>query len=186
MYSPILLSVKVKVLKLLGPFRDELGMPVKLLRSSFISYKLKLRFCQDTSKNSSNTSYFENEKKFVWGRKAEFLFLMKCIKYQTKPNHGMVCVFFQRPTCRFPHPSNNPSSIALIPLPLKSMICKWVSPRNSVVENMGFRVSPSKLSANRNSTKVDLRLCSNLSVNLLKEFPERSMLRSGSSEEENI
>lgn len=95
-------------------------------------------------------------------------------------------VYYLKHTFKFSHPSSNPSSIALIPLPLRSISCRCVRPLNSVVENIGFSVSPSRLSASLNSTREDLRLCSILSVRRLKELPERSILRRGSSVDENI
>lgn len=89
-------------------------------------------------------------------------------------------------TCRLLHPSKIPSSIALIPFPLKSRSCKFFSPRNSLVENMGFNVSRNRLSANRSSRRVDCSPWSSLSVSLLKELPEKSTVLSGKADLENI
>lgn len=89
-------------------------------------------------------------------------------------------------TCRLLHPSKIPSSIALIPFPLKSRSCRFFRPRNSLVENMGFSVSPKRLSANRSSRRVDCSPWSSLSVSLLKELPEKSTVLSGKADLENI
>lgn len=76
-----------------------------------------------------------------------------------------------------------PSSMDLIPFELKSKRCRCLSPLNSLVEKIGFKVSPNKLWLSLNSVRVLCKVCSILSVNLRSELWDKSKLRRGKLEE---
>lgn len=78
-----------------------------------------------------------------------------------------------------------PSSIALISFPLKSNTCKCRKLCNSLVENIGFKVSPNKLSASRSSINVSCKPVNSFSVILRKELPVKSTFLNGSPDERN-
>lgn len=97
-------------------------------------------------------------------------------RYDTERN--VILLFF---TCKLSHPLSKPSSIPFIWLPLRSRICSCVNPWNSLLENIGFKLSPNKLSASLSSCRVFCNPASSLSVSRLRELPEKSIDLNGNA-----
>lgn len=79
-------------------------------------------------------------------------------------------------TSKFTHPFNMPSSNEDIMFSLRSNRISLDNPWNSVVENIGFKVSPNRLPANLKSSTEFCMVINDFSDSLLIEFCDKSSL----------
>lgn len=86
---------------------------------------------------------------------------------------------YRIPTLRLSQPFSKPSSKPLSRFPERSRTRSWVRPWSSLLLKIGFRLSPSRLSARRSSSRESWSPASSRSVSRRNELSEKSRLRRG-------